>query len=90
MKNLKYQKGQSLVEYLIIVALVAVGGIGVMRVVGQSVNVNFARIAKSLGATSAGKIESASLHESNYSKKSLRNFMSGGTRDKEDNEDTGS
>jgi Flp pilus assembly pilin Flp len=84
------QKGQSLVEYLIIVALVAVGGIGIMRVLGQSVNVNFARIAKALGASGSGKIESASLRESTYAKKSLRNFMSGSDRAKEGDDDSGS
>lgn len=73
----KKQSGQSLVEYLVIVALVAVGGIGIMRVVGQSINVSFARVAKSLGANVEGKLESADVRSSNYSKKTLRNFMSG-------------
>lgn len=76
------QRGQSLVEYLIIVALVAVGGIGIMRVVGQSIDVSFAHVAKSLGATVDGKLENASVKSSYYSKKTLRNFMNGSDSDK--------
>jgi Flp pilus assembly pilin Flp len=82
-----HQKGQSLVEYLVIVALVAVGGIGVMRVVGQSINVSFARVAKALGANASGKIENAEVRETNYSKKSLRNFMTGSENERDHNED---
>lgn len=44
MKN----SGQSLIEYLIIVALIAIGSIGVMRSVGESVYVRFANIAGAL------------------------------------------
>jgi len=71
------QSGQSLVEYLVIVALVAVGGIGIMRTVGQSVNVGFARVAKSLGAESEGRISSARVAAGEYKKRTLRNFMNG-------------
>lgn len=37
-KTIRSQKGQSLVEYLIIVAIVAVGSIALMRAVGQNLN----------------------------------------------------
>ncbi len=80
------QRGQSLVEYLVIVALVAVGGIGIMRVVGQSINVSFARVAKSLGASVEGKIENADVKSSYYSKKNLRNFMNGSETKKDSTE----
>ncbi len=73
----KGRSGQSLVEYLVIVALVAVGGIGIMRVVGQSVNVNFAKVASSLGARTEGRIEASTIHRSAYSKKNLQNFANG-------------
>ena len=81
-KKLKSEAGQSLVEYLVIVALVAVGGIGIMRVVGQSINVNFAKVAKSLGASVSGKIANAEVKSSYYSKKNLRNFMNGSDTEK--------
>lgn len=76
---LKNQKGQSLVEYLIIVALVAIGTLSVMRVVGQSVQTRFAKIAQSLGADVQGEIGNAKVTETNWKKKDLRDFMQGST-----------
>jgi Flp pilus assembly pilin Flp len=75
--SIRNQKGQSLVEYLIIVALVAVGTLSVMRVVGQSVQVKFAKVAESLGADVKGEIGKAEVTDSNWKKKDLRDFMQG-------------
>ena len=83
---LKNQKGQSLIEYLLIVAIVAIGSLGIMRTVGHSVNVKFANVAKALGANVQGNIEAATVTESSYKKKDLRNFMSG-SLNKESNPD---
>ena len=85
------ESGQGLVEYLIIVALVAVGGISIMQIVGQSVNVKFAQIAKSLGAKSTGRIESAEITQSSINKKNFRNFMNGtgGNSNNNNQQDTG-
>jgi len=77
------QKGQSLVEYLIIVALVAVSTMSVMRVVGQSVQVKFAKIAEALGAETKGEIGHAEVTESQWKKRDLRDFMQG-ARTKDD------
>ena len=71
------QKGQSLVEYLIIVALVAVGTLSVMRVVGQSVQVKFSKIAEALGAEVKGDIGHAEVTDTNWKKRDLRDFMQG-------------
>jgi pilus assembly protein Flp/PilA len=80
--KLKNQKGQGLVEYLIIVAIIAVSSIGIMRVVGHGINTKFAKIAKALGAKVDGDIEQAEVKKSHYSKKSMRNFMTGsGSKD---------
>ncbi|MEY4617203.1 MAG: hypothetical protein RJB66_2163 [Pseudomonadota bacterium] len=49
MQTISNQKGQSLIEYLIIVALVAIATIGMVKVVGTNINVHFANIAKALG-----------------------------------------
>jgi len=73
------QKGQGLIEYLIIVAIIAIGALSIMRVVGQSVNLKFATIAKSLGADVDGNIGRAKVQQSHINKKSMRNFMSGST-----------
>lgn len=81
-KFLKNQKGQGLVEYLIIVSLVAVATISVMRVVGQSVQVKFAKVAESLGANVDSEIKDATVTETNWKKKDLRDFMSGSRQSK--------
>lgn len=72
------RKGQGMIEYLIIVALVAVGTIGMMRVVRTTVNRNFAKIAKSLGAKTEENIEAVEISKSLVSEnKDMTNFMNG-------------
>ena len=83
---MKNQKGQGLVEYLIIVAIVAVGALSIMRVVGQSINVKFASVAKALGAKVEGQIGQVKVTQNQISKKSMRNFMSG-TSGKDEKDD---
>lgn len=76
-KPLKNQRGQGLIEYLIIVALIAVGTMAIMRTVGQSVNVKFAKIAEALGADVEGEIKTAKVTETQSSKKDMKDFMQG-------------
>ena len=67
-----------MIEYLIIVALVAVGTIGMMRVVRTTVNRNFAKVAKSLGAKADDNIEAVQISSTLISdNKDMTNFMSG-------------
>ena len=73
---LRSQKGQGLVEYLIIVALMAVASIAIIRILGQTVNAKLASVTYAL----QGKKKSASVEtveESHYSKKDLSNFFNG-------------
>ncbi len=74
---LRSEDGQGLIEYIIIVALVAVGSISLVRVLNQSVNVQFAQIAKALGAKSQDKISSPEISSTMMQKKDLSNFMRG-------------
>lgn len=68
--------GQGLIEYLIIVALVAVATIGVMRVVGQSVSSRFATISEALqGRKKTFSVET--IDDSQVGKKDLGDFMNG-------------
>lgn len=76
LKKLKCQSGQGLIEYLIIVALVAVAAIGVMRVVGQAVNSRFASIAYALQGERK-KIQVDAIDEADLRKKDLGDFMQG-------------
>lgn len=77
---LKNKKGQSLVEYLVIVALVAVGSISVVRVVSANVNARFANVANVLGGKAAGtNVEVQEVTSGMTKKKDLSNFFEGST-----------
>ncbi len=71
----KNSKGQGLIEYLVIVAIVAVGSIAVIKVVGANINVQFANIAQALGGKSSTKIEAHDVTETMYRKKDLGSFF---------------
>lgn len=77
MKSVRNQKGQGLIEYLIIVAIVAVGSMAIMRTVGSSLNRKFAEVAVALGAKKNGTIDEVTVSKSSYQKKDLTTFMNG-------------
>lgn len=79
---MKNQRGQSLVEYLIIVALVGVSSIAIMKSVGQNINVQYAKIVKALGGEVNGTPKANAVSESTYKKKDLRNFLNGAVNNK--------
>lgn len=74
-RKTKNEKGQGLIEYLIIVALIAVACIGIMRSLQNTVSVQYANIVHSLqgGKTKVRKAEKTT--ESLYKKKDLSTFM---------------
>lgn len=76
-KILKNKKGQGLIEYLIIVAIVAVGSIAVIKVVGGNINVQFANVAQALGGTDSRKKTAHEVTDSLYKKKDFSNFFEG-------------
>lgn len=76
-KAIKNNKGQGLVEYLIIVAIVAVGSIGVMRVVGANINVRFANIADALGGKGGENRKTHEVTDSLVKKKDFSDFFEG-------------
>jgi pilus assembly protein Flp/PilA len=76
MSRIRNQRGQGLIEYLIIVALVAVATIGVVRVLGQAVSSRFNTITYALqGKKKITKIEN--LNDSQLEKRDLGDFMNG-------------
>lgn len=77
-KNLiKCKKGQGLIEYLILVALIAVGTLGVVRVVGKNVATHYERINRALGAQTSGDLQIDNASQNALKKKDLSNFMDG-------------
>lgn len=79
MKSIRNKKGQSLIEYLIIVAIVAVGTMSIIRVVGKNVSVQFANVAKALGSGDDRQLKAEKLNSKMYNKKDLSNFLDGAT-----------
>ncbi len=74
---LKNQNGQGMVEYLIIICLVAVGTIGIVRVVGQNVAVQYSNIAKALGSGDDRQFKAGRIEDHMYKKKDLGDFLHG-------------
>ncbi|WP_413575883.1 Flp family type IVb pilin [Bdellovibrio sp. HCB290] len=80
-KTIKNNKGQGLIEYLIIVAIVAVGSIAVIKLVGANIDVQFANVAKALGGDS-GKIAAKEVTDGVYKKRDFGNFFDDAVNDK--------
>lgn len=76
MKIVSNQRGQGLIEYLIIVALMGVAAISIVRVLGSTVNVKFTNITRALRGNE-DKVEYERIDDSYYKKKDLDNFFHG-------------
>ena len=70
------QRGQGLIEYLILTALMGVATIGVIRVLNQTVKARFASAVYALQGNPK-KVKTNSLKEQDYQKSDLGNFMNG-------------
>lgn len=71
------QKGQGLVEYLIIVAIMGVASISVVRILSGNLRSQFANVANALGTNQTQKIDSKTAGKSTYEDKDLSNFFQG-------------
>ena len=75
---LNNQRGQGLVEYMIIVALMAVGTMTVVRVLSQTTNGKLAQITQALqGGKSGVSVDFHKIEESHLRKKDMSNFFQG-------------
>lgn len=74
------QKGQGLIEYIILVAIIAVASIGIVRALGQVTSTQLANITLSLQGKAARKIDTGRVQESLYSKKDLSDFTRNSSR----------
>jgi pilus assembly protein Flp/PilA len=70
------ERGQGLIEYLVIVALMGVATIAIVRVMGQTVEAKFANVAHALRGDDK-KEKLADIEASFTNKKDLGNFMDG-------------
>ncbi len=70
------QRGQALVEYLILIALMAVASLGMLRLLQHTVGAKFAEITFSLQGKKRSVVKE-SPEESDYSKKDMGTFLNG-------------
>ena len=70
------QRGQGLIEYLVIVALMGVATISIVRIMGQTVASKFAGVSNALSGRQE-KPPEIEVSKSAYQKRDLGNFMEG-------------
>lgn len=80
MSQIRNQKGQSLIEYLVLVCLIAVGSMAVVRVVGKNIRVQFANVSRALGGESEA-LTTEKVKTQDYSKRDFSDFMTGTNKD---------
>ncbi len=77
-KFLKNKKGQGLIEYLIIMALMAVATMAIMRVLSQTVSVKFAQVTEALqGRETRATLQAPQIEDSLVKKKDMSDFFNG-------------
>lgn len=72
----KNNKGQGLIEYLILVALMGVATIGIIRTLNQTIKSRFANAIYALQGRNQ-KAKTHNLRKEEYQRSDLSNFMSG-------------
>lgn len=72
---MKRRQGQGMMEYIILVALVAIAAIGIMRVFGQTVSAKIAQITTTLQGRNAESIEMEDVEEKHWRKRGLDDFF---------------
>lgn len=70
-------RGQGMVEYMILVALIAAGSIGVIRVVGYNIGAQYENINRALGAKSTDALQIMNADQNQIKKKDLSDFLRG-------------
>ncbi|NQZ01206.1 MAG: Flp family type IVb pilin [Bdellovibrionales bacterium] len=78
MTKLQNERGQGLIEYLILVALMAVATIGIVRVLNKNVNAQFANIVCGLqGKQCNRKAPLEKVEDEQLRKRDLSDFLNG-------------
>ncbi len=76
MKKLFEAKGQSLIEYLLIVAIIAIGSIGIVRSLGQTILIRYTNITNAL-QNNAANLQPEAVKAEDFKKKGLNDFFKG-------------
>lgn len=74
--QIKNRKGQGLIEYLMLVSLIAVATIGVVRIVGYNLGRKYENINRAMGASTSQELDAINYQGVNK-QKDLSNFLDG-------------
>jgi Flp pilus assembly pilin Flp len=77
MRLLRNQKGQGLIEYVILVALIAVATTGMVRLLQKSVKVNLANVILALQGDDKRRESHERVEETDLRKSDFSDFMNG-------------
>ena len=77
MRLLRNQKGQSLIEYVILVALVGVATMGMVRILQKSVKVNLANVVHALQSDKKRSETHERISDDDLRKADFGDFMNG-------------
>lgn len=77
MRLIQNQKGQSLIEYVILVALVGVATIGMVRILQKSVKVNLANVVHALQSDKKTRESHERISDDDLRKADFSDFMNG-------------
>ncbi len=78
------KRGQSLVEYMVIVALMAISTMGIMRILSQTTSGKLARITQSLqGGKADLSVEFERIDKNDIKKKDMADFFQGSRSQKD-------
>ncbi len=72
---MKTQKGQALTEYLILVAILAVGALGITRILGQTLNKQLTNVTYAIQGQDQQVSAKIKIEQSLHNKKDLSNFF---------------
>jgi pilus assembly protein Flp/PilA len=77
MSHILSQRGQGLIEYVILVALVGVATMGMVRILQKSVNASLANVTETLEGRAGHKHSGDTITEDQLRKKDFSDFMNG-------------
>ena len=78
-RNLKNRKGQALIEYLMLVALMAVASFSVIQLMNHSVRGKFVQIIDQIQGRESSRVRFERPTDSDYKKRDMSEFMRGAT-----------
>jgi Flp pilus assembly pilin Flp len=80
--KIRNERGQGLIEYVILVALVGVATMGMVRLLQKSINVNLANIVHGLQSDGKRRESHERISEDDLRKKDFSDFMNGAASNK--------